>query len=76
MSSPYIRLRTEDEELMYDAGLMDGRDKERERIITAFVERYPNHFVEVIDRGMGETYKSHDNCPQCVAIALIKGENK
>jgi hypothetical protein len=33
MSSPYTRLRTEEEELMYDAGLMDGRDKERERII-------------------------------------------
>jgi hypothetical protein len=25
---------TEEEELMYDAGQMDGRDKERERIIT------------------------------------------
>jgi hypothetical protein len=53
-----------------------GVEAERERIIIAFVERYPNHFVEVIDRGMGETYKSHDNCPQCVAIALIKVENK
>jgi len=53
-----------------------GEVRERERIITAFVERYPNHFVELIDRGMGETYKSHDNCPQCVALALIKGENK
>ena len=53
-----------------------GVQDERDRIITAFVERYPNHIVEVIDRGMGETYKSHDNCPQCVALALIKGENK
>ena len=52
----------------------EGADAERERIIIAFVERYPTHIVEVIDRGMGETYKSHDNCPQCVAIALIKGE--
>jgi hypothetical protein len=26
MSSPYTRLRTEDEELMYDAGRMDMRD--------------------------------------------------
>ena len=60
------------QEQEYQAGIRD----ERERIITAFVERYPNHIVEVIDRGMGETYKSHDNCPQCVAITLIKGENK
>jgi hypothetical protein len=53
-----------------------GEARERERIITAFVQRYRTHIVEVIDRGMGETYKSHDNCPQCVAIALIKGETK
>ena len=33
MSSPYTRLRTEDEELMYDAGQMDGRDTERKRIL-------------------------------------------
>lgn len=33
MSSPNTRLRTEEEELMYDAGLMDGRDKERTRIV-------------------------------------------
>lgn len=26
MSSPYTRLRTEDEELMHDAGMMDSRD--------------------------------------------------
>jgi hypothetical protein len=60
------------QEQEYQAGVR----AERERLATAFVERYPNHIVEVIDRGMGETYKSHDNCPQCVAIALIKGENK
>lgn len=34
MNSPYTRLRTEEEELMFDAGLMDGRDKERSRILT------------------------------------------
>lgn len=33
MSSPYTRLRTEEEELMFDAGLIDGRVGERERII-------------------------------------------
>ena len=57
-------------------GVQTGQTRERNRLINAFVERYPTHIVEVIDRGMGETYKSHDNCPQCVAIALIKGENK
>jgi hypothetical protein len=39
MSSPYTRLRTEEEELMYDAGLMDGRDKERERIIKVLSDK-------------------------------------
>lgn len=33
MSSPNTRLRTEDEELMYDAGQMDGAEQERKRII-------------------------------------------
>lgn len=33
MSSPYTRPRTEEEELMYDAGLMDGAAKKQERII-------------------------------------------
>lgn len=60
------------QEQEYQGGVRD----ERERLIKAFVERYPTHIVEVIDRGMGETYKSHDNCPQCVAIKLIKGEKQ
>ena len=42
MASPYTRLMTEEEELMYDAGLIDGRDKERERIITLL----RNNFAE------------------------------
>jgi hypothetical protein len=42
MSSPNTRLMTEEEELMYDAGQMDGRDKERERIITLL----RNNFAE------------------------------
>jgi hypothetical protein len=33
MSNPNERLRTEEEEVMYDAGLIDGRDTERKRII-------------------------------------------
>jgi hypothetical protein len=43
MSSPYTRLRTEEEELMYDAGLMDGRDKERERIIKTIQEDWAEY---------------------------------
>ena len=69
MSSPYTRLRTEEEELMYDAGLMDGRDKERERIIklleTWFEEyRYDETLSGGFRLGMGH------------ALDLIKGENK
>lgn len=33
MSSPNTRLYTEDEEIAYDSGLMDGAAKERERIV-------------------------------------------
>jgi hypothetical protein len=60
MSSPYTRLRTEEEELMYDAGLMDGRDKERERIIELLEEAGNSEIVVDLDD----------------LIALIKGENK
>jgi hypothetical protein len=61
-----------DQEQEFRAGVR----AERERLISAFVRQYPNHIVEVIDKGMGETYKSHDNCPQCVAVALIKDKNE
>ena len=40
MASPYTRLMTEEEELMYDAGLLDGRDKERERIVKIIEEQW------------------------------------
>lgn len=40
MSSPFTRERTEDEELMYDGGLVDGRIKERERIVKILQDRY------------------------------------
>ena len=33
MSSPFTRAMTEDEELMYDAGLMDGAEKMRKHIL-------------------------------------------
>ena len=61
---------------LWELGQVKGRQDERERLVSAFVKRYPHHIVEVLPIGMGETYKSHKNCPQCVAIALIKGENK
>jgi hypothetical protein len=60
------------QEQEYQAGVR----AERERLIAAFVERYPTHIVEVIDRGMGEIYQSHENCLQCVAVALINGQSK
>ena len=71
MSNPNTRLMTEQEEAMYDAGLMDGRDNERERII------------ELLETEMSEL-ESHDGTCDCkiradelrVAIDLIKGENK
>jgi hypothetical protein len=34
---------TEEEEAMYDAGLIDGRDKERERIINLLQTAFDNH---------------------------------
>ena len=33
MASPYTLLMTEDQETAYDAGLIDGRDAERKRIV-------------------------------------------
>lgn len=43
MSNPNTRLMTEQEEAMYDAGLIDGRDKERERIINLLQTAFDNH---------------------------------
>jgi hypothetical protein len=53
MSNPNERLRTEEEELMYDAGLMDGRDKERERIIQLL-----NHLHDEYTDDYGYTMES------------------
>ena len=38
MASPYTLLMTEDQEIAYDAGLIDGRDAERKRIIRVLEE--------------------------------------
>ena len=43
MSSPYTLLMTEEEETAYDAGVIDGRDKERERIINLLQTAFDNH---------------------------------
>ena len=64
MSSPFARLRTEDEELMFDAGVMEGRDKERERIIKLLEEAKHLQATDELEWGIEQ------------AIALIKGENK
>jgi hypothetical protein len=39
MSSPYTLLKTEEEETAYDAGVIDGRDNERKRIIELIERR-------------------------------------
>lgn len=38
MSSPDTRPRTEDEELMYDSGLIDGRAEENTRIVALLTQ--------------------------------------
>ncbi len=43
MSSPYTLLMTEEEETAYDSGVIDGRDKERERIINLLQTAFDNH---------------------------------
>lgn len=40
MSSPFTRSMTEDEELMYDAGLMDGAAKKQAQIIKQLEELF------------------------------------
>ncbi len=78
MSSPYTRLRTEEEELMYDAGLMDGRDKERERIV-AILELEKDdcaHWSAIKHDWPADHDASCERCrPINKAIARIKGEN-
>lgn len=64
MSSPHTRLMSEDEEMAYDSGLIDGRDKERERIIKLLEGTYRI----TLARNEGDLL--------AFLIALIKGENK
>jgi hypothetical protein len=58
---------TEDEELMYDAGLMEGRDKERERIINLLKETFGTLGIEM--RTGGYVFATD-------LETLIKGQNK
>jgi hypothetical protein len=59
---------TEQEEAMYDAGLMDGRDNERERIIKLLEADICPDWTFDCCNGACAAYKS--------AIALIKGDTK
>ena len=65
MSNPNDRLRTEEEELMYDAGLMDGAAKEQERIIKLL-----NHLHDEYTDDYGYTMES---MVISTAIDRIKG---
>ena len=60
MSSPYTRLRTEEEELMYDAGLMDGAEKREKSIIQLLEDNLAptNLRAEIIEliRGQGNLF--------------------
>lgn len=77
MSSPHTRLMSEDEEMAYDSGLIDGRDKERERIIKLLEEMPWQIYVAVsIDGKPIESVKTPKTLLREDAIALIKGENK
>ena len=66
MASPYTLLMTEDQEIAYDAGLIDGRDAERKRILESVEKMKP--YID--DKGV-------QWIPHYPAIILaIKGENK
>ena len=66
MSSPYTFLMTPEEETAYDSGLIDGRDKERKRILDAVEKMRP-----YIDENGVNWFAPFDNI-----IKAIKGENK
>jgi hypothetical protein len=68
MSNPNERLRTEEEEVMYDAGLIDGRDAERNRIIELL-----NHLHDEYTDDYGYTMES---MVVSNAIDRIKGINR
>lgn len=76
MSSPNTRLMTEEEEAMYDAGLMDGRDAERKRIIVLLEQALANHTkVLELRPTRSDSDVRHTICRSYQeAIDLVKGQ--
>lgn len=64
MSNPNTRLMTEEEEVAYDSGVIDGRDTERERIVDLIEGLFTKSVVPGYQTAVAD------------AVALIKGENK
>jgi hypothetical protein len=75
MSSPYTLLMTEEEETAYDSGVIDGRDKERERIINLLQTAFDNHTkVLHLRPTRSDSDMRHTICRTYqAAINLVKG---
>jgi hypothetical protein len=76
MSSPYTLLMTEEEETAYDAGLIDGRDAERKRIIALLKQTLANHTkVLELRPTRSDSDVRHTICRSYQeAIDLVKGQ--
>ena len=76
MSSPYTLLMTEDQEIAYDAGVMDGRDAERKRIIGLLEQALANHTkVLELRPTRSDSDVRHTICRSYQeAIDLVKGQ--
>ena len=64
MASPYTLLMTEDQEIAYDAGLIDGRDAERKWIVDLVEGLFAKSVLPGYQTAVAD------------AVALIKGEKK
>ena len=64
MSNPNTRLMTEEEEVAYDSGVIDGRDTERERTVDLIEGLFAKSVLPGYQTAVAD------------AVALIKGENK
>jgi hypothetical protein len=76
MASPYTLLMTEDQEIAYDAGVMDGRDAERKRIIGLLEQALANHTkVLELRPTRSDSDVRHTICRSYQeAIDLVKGQ--
>lgn len=76
MSSPFTLLMTEQEEMAYDSGLIDGRDKERKRIIGLLEQALANHTkVLELRPTRSDSDVRHTICRSYQeAIDLVKGQ--